>query len=384
VQLSLVSAANDGYPVRIIIIMIGHCQHHPRTLNQGSPSDPRLSGKCPVKMNTSVARPATGMARFFSCCLRNYAPAPTTIAANPLSTSAKSGKVPLLLSGTDAVKLWKNNRESIKFLDASFHMNKMERNAKNEYFARHLPNAKFIDIDSAEFSDKSIDLPHMMPTEATFSASMGNLGINNDDHLVVYTNPGSFGAPRVWWMMKAFGHQRVSILEGGLTAWQDAGGEVEDGQQTVHKQTGYTAKLNSGLVAGWKDVLTVVETGSAQIVDARASARFQCKAPEPRPGLPMGHIPGSLNVPFTSVVQANDFTRYRSKEEIARVFEEAGLIRGSKIIASCGSGVTAAVLVFGLHLIGFPPSTLQIYDGIYSVLLCAPILTYILYFRILD
>jgi thiosulfate/3-mercaptopyruvate sulfurtransferase len=273
-------------------------------------------------------------------------------------------KTPILLSGQEAVDLWQSQKNSVKFVDASFHMNKVDRNSSAEYLAGHIPGAKFVDIDSSDFADKTVDLPHMMPSEQTFATSMNKLGISNNDHVVVYTCPGSFGAPRVWWMLKAFGHKNVSILNGGLNAWRQAGGLVATGNDQASGTTGYVAKLNKNMIADWTAVLDIVHSGSSQIVDARAAARFRCQAPEPRPGLPSGHIPGSLNVPFTSVVKPDDFTAFRSQEEIAQTFLDAGLIPGSKVVATCGSGVTAAVLIFGMHLVpGYPPNMLQIYDG---------------------
>ena len=268
-----------------------------------------------------------------------------------------------LLSAAEALAL--ANSPNVKFLDTSFHMNKDLRQAYPEYLSKRIPGAKFIDIDSPEFSNKAIDLPHMMPSASLFAESVTNLGISNDDHIILYASSGSFGAPRVWWMFRAFGHANVSILQGGLDAWTAAGGPIEAGPVGALQpaKTPFRATLNSSYVASCEDVLKVVGDGSAQIVDARSSARFNCLAPEPRLGLPMGHIPGSLNVPFTSVVQLDDFTSFRSREHIREVFDDAGVIKGCRVIGSCGSGVTAAVLAFGLHLIGHKLDQIQIYDG---------------------
>ena len=268
-----------------------------------------------------------------------------------------------LLTAAEALSLF--DTPNVKFVDASFHMNKDVRHAYPEYISKRIPGSNFIDIDSSEFSNKAIDLPHMMPSAELFAESITNLGISNDDHVIVYTGAGSFGAPRVWWMFRAFGHGKVSILNGGLEAWVAAGGPVESGPARASSpaEKPFRAELNPKYIASCEDVLKVVGDGSAQIVDARSSARFNCLAPEPRPGLPMGHIPGSLNVPFTSIVQLDDFTKFRSREHILEVFDDAGVIKGCRVIGSCGSGVTAAVLIFALHLIGHKLDHTQIYDG---------------------
>ena len=252
-----------------------------------------------------------------------------------------------------------------KFLDGSWHMDKA-RSGRSEFSADRISGAQFFDID--DVSDKSSPLPHMLPSEAHFGAAMTSLGISNDDHVVVYTAPQCFSACRVWWTLRAFGHKKVSILNGGLASWKKAGGAVEKSAPSAPTLASapYVAKLDPRMVVDWREVLRVVETGSAQIADARSRARFLAEAPEPRPGLVGGHIPGSLSLPFTTLVQEGDPTTFRSKEQIRDALVDAGIVMGSRVVVSCGSGVTASVIAFGLNLIGKDLASTPVYDGSWS------------------
>lgn len=286
-----------------------------------------------------------------------------TVAPNVIrrmaTTCVTTNTVPSLLSATDAINLLKSN-SNVKILDGSWHLNKA-RDAIAEFAAERVPNAQYINID--DVSDKSSSLPHMIPSATEFSDYVSNLGISSDNHVIVYTAHESFSAPRVWWMFKLFGHNNVSVLNGGLPAWKAAGGEIETGPAAQVQRGNFSAKLNEKLVVGVDDVLSIVNTGSAQICDARSAARFLAEAPEPRPGLPSGHIPGSLSLPFTSLMKEGDVNTFRSKEEIRDAFVDSGVVFGSKVVLSCGSGVTAAVLGFGLHLIGKDLESCPVYDG---------------------
>lgn len=290
-------------------------------------------------------------------CLRNK----PFYGSGILMMSSKSA-VPTLLSGNQAVEILKNG--GVRFIDGSWHMGNT-RNPSAEFLAERIPNSCYFNID--DVSDKSDNLPHMLPNEATFEAAVSSMGISNDDHVVVYVNSNCFSGPRVWWMFKAFGHDKVSVLDGGLNAWKAAGGDVVSGATLVTiANTKYKAVHTPAFLANVNDVVSVVATGSAQIVDARSKGRFDGTAPEPRAGLEGGHIPGSLNLPFTKLVMDDDVTKFKTPAEIRDAFKEAGVVFGSKIVLTCGSGVSASVLALGLNLLGQELPSSPIYDGSWS------------------
>ena len=275
--------------------------------------------------------------------------------------SSKSG-VPTILTATQALALHKSG--SIKFLDGSWHMG-TTRNPTAEFISERIPSAQYFNID--EVSDKTTDLPHMLPNEKTFEDAVSSMGISNLDHVVVYVHPNCFSGPRVWWMFKAFGHDKVSILNGGLNAWKAAGGEV-DCKETVAPaaKAYYKATLSPRCSVNANEVLSVVNMGSAQIVDARSKGRFDGTAPEPRAGLEGGHMPGALSLPFTTLVKENDVTSFKSAVEVRDAFKDVGVVFGSKIVLTCGSGVSASVLAVGLDMLGQELQSCPIYDGSWS------------------
>ncbi|MEL7028878.1 MAG: 3-mercaptopyruvate sulfurtransferase, partial [Pseudomonadota bacterium] len=248
--------------------------------------------------------------------------------------------------------------EDLKVLDASWHLPTAERDALAEYGEAHIPGAVFFDVDGV--SDAANPLPHMLPSEGAFGEAMGRLGVSNSDRVVVYDSVGVFSAPRVWWMLKAFGHDRAAVLDGGLPAWRAAGGAVEAGSVATPSAT-FEAKLRTDLVADAKAVLAQTQSGEGVVLDARPAARFQGEAPEPRPGLRSGHIPGSKNAPYTEFVSEG---RMLTGAALDAQFEAAGLsLAGSdgRVTVSCGSGVSAAVLFLGLDLLG--RRDVRLYDG---------------------
>jgi thiosulfate/3-mercaptopyruvate sulfurtransferase len=171
----------------------------------------------------------------------------------------------------------------------------------------------------------------------------------------------------VWWTFRAFGHEKVSILNGGFEGWKGVGGEIATSDDASCIEKGkFNAVINKNLVANWEDVLKVVKNGTKQIIDARSKARFLAEAPEPRIGLQGGHIPGSLSLPFTELVDENDWTTFKSKKEIEDAFSNAGAVLDSNFVFTCGSGVSAAVLNFSLFLLGKDLKKTAIYDGSWS------------------
>src|SRR5690606_17270418 len=245
-------------------------------------------------------------------------------------------------------------------LDGSWHLPTAGQNARAEYEEEHIPGALFFDID--EISDETSSLPHMLPPKVKFASRMKRMGIGDGMRIVVYDSVGMFSAARVWWTFRVMGHEDVAVLNGGLPKWKAEGRPVTSEPTPPRSQRHFTPRLNASLVRDLQDVKRIIESGSAQIADARSPGRFAGAEPEPRPGLRSGHIPGSRNVPYSRLL--NPDGTLKSPDELHRVFTEAGIEPMKPVVTTCGSGVTAAILSLGLALIGQPDSGL--YDGSWS------------------
>lgn len=244
----------------------------------------------------------------------------------------------------------------VTVVDASWYMPGDKRNPRMEFEAAHIPGAVFFDIDA--ISDHATDLPHMLPTSGAFANAVGALGIGNGKTIVVYDGAGIFSAPRVWWMFKAMGHDAVKVLDGGLPKWKREGRALESG--TVHSTAAsFTAAAKPEIVRSFDDVMGVVQNKSAQIVDARSASRFTASEPEPRAGVRGGHMPGAANVHFRSLL--TDDGTFKSPTEIRAIFDKAGVDPARPIVTSCGTGVTAAILMLALNEIGV--DNVALYDG---------------------
>ncbi|MCH7634848.1 MAG: 3-mercaptopyruvate sulfurtransferase [Proteobacteria bacterium] len=251
--------------------------------------------------------------------------------------------------------------DAVRIVDASLPpAGDEERDARAEFTQRHIPGAVFFDIDG--IADRDSPLPHMMPDAETFAASVGALGIGNGSSVVVYDSHGLFSAGRAWWMFRAFGHDDVAILDGGFPKWvrEDRATEPGAPQPTPAR---FDARLDPGMVRDFDQVLANIESRDAQVIDARGSPRFTASVPEPRAGLRGGHIPGSVNLPYGDLLKAEDGTLLAAPD-LAKAFSQAGADLATPVIATCGSGVTAAALVFALHLLGKDDAA--IYDGSWS------------------
>jgi thiosulfate/3-mercaptopyruvate sulfurtransferase len=246
----------------------------------------------------------------------------------------------------------------IVVVDGSYYLPAMGRDAAAEYLAGHIPGAVRFDIDA--IADHSNPLPHMLPDAAQFARDAGALGIADTDTVVVYDGAGMYGAPRVWWTFRVFGAEKVFILDGGLPKWKAEGHPLEAGTVKQAPRT-FSARKRADLVAALVDVRAALTSGSTQVVDARSAERFRGQAPEPRPGLRSGHMPGALNVPSTSVVENG---RLAAPEKLKAAFTAGGVDLEAPVITTCGSGVTAAILWFALDALGKPPQAL--YDGSWS------------------
>jgi thiosulfate/3-mercaptopyruvate sulfurtransferase len=222
------------------------------------------------------------------------------------------------------------------------------------YLASHIPGAIFFDIEA--LSDTSTPLPHMMPTAEAFSRDMSAMGIEEGMTICIYEQEGVFSAPRAWWMLRTFGVSEVVILDGGLRAWVEAGLPTSSGP--VHRTpANFRAALNRGAVKDFQQMQHLIEE-RGQILDARSAARFTGVAPEPRPGISSGHMPGATSIPFTELVKDG---RLRPVEQLHEVFASRGVDLKRPITTTCGSGVTAAVVALGLEIAGADRVTL--YDG---------------------
>ncbi|MDE1146563.1 MAG: 3-mercaptopyruvate sulfurtransferase [Azospirillaceae bacterium] len=245
----------------------------------------------------------------------------------------------------------------IRVVDASYHMPNVARDAKAEFADRHIPGAVFFEIDA--IADKTIPLPHMLPTAEAFAKATADLGIGRDSTVVVYDVYDLFSAARVWWTFRTFGHDKVFVLDGGFPKWLAEGRPVESGPaQPKPAGEPIAARLNPALVRSADAVRENIDRKVEQVVDARSQGRFEATAPEPRAGLRGGHIPGSRNVPFTDLIADG---RLRPTDELAARFQDAGVDVNRPLVTSCGSGLTAAILALALHEIGQPD--VAVYDG---------------------
>ncbi|WP_417693113.1 3-mercaptopyruvate sulfurtransferase [Roseibium sp.] len=246
-------------------------------------------------------------------------------------------------------------------VDGSWYLPQMNRDAKAEYEAAHIPGAIRFDID--EISDPSSGLPHTLPQPHVFASKMRKLGIGDGQVIVVYDGQGFFSAPRVWWMFKVMGVTEVFILDGGMKKWTAENRSTQDGTPPIRPERHFTARLDNAALADRDDVTATIANsgakGNAQIIDARAAGRFTGEQPEPREGMRSGHMPGAFNLPFNLLT--NEDGTFKSPADLAKAFETAGIDVQKPVITSCGSGVTAAVLTLGLTILGARQT--RLYDG---------------------
>jgi thiosulfate/3-mercaptopyruvate sulfurtransferase len=242
-------------------------------------------------------------------------------------------------------------------LDGSFKLPGVTPVAAEDFATRHIPKARFFDIDA--IADHAVALPHMLPSDEDFEQHARALGISNDSIVVVYDTPGLMSAGRVWWTFRTFGHHKVAVLNGGLRKWI-AEGRPLTGAVTPFAVGSFQARFNPDAVRSKAQVLGNITSRAEQVIDARSATRFAAIEKEARPGLRSGHIPGSLNLPFTALTHPQT-GELLDTAAIKKAFEAAGLDLSRPVIASCGSGVTAGALAFGLHLAG--KDDVAIYDG---------------------
>ena len=245
-------------------------------------------------------------------------------------------------------------------VDGSWYLPTQNRDPNAEYLAGHIPGAVRFDIDTVK--DTSSPLPHMLPSPEEFARTAGAMGIGEGMTIVVYDGSGLFAAPRVRWTFRVFGARNVSILEGGFPAWRAEGRPVETGPEKPRAKRVFNPSFDPSVVADAAAVREALQSGAALVVDARPADRFRGEAPEPRPGLRAGHMPGSLNLPFTEIVENG---RLKDRAGLEQAIREAGIDPARPVIATCGSGVSAALLGVAFETVGHPIQA--IYDGSWAV-----------------
>lgn len=247
----------------------------------------------------------------------------------------------------------------LRILDASWYMPGMNRDAKAEYAAAHIPGARYFDID--EIADLRSDLPHTMPPVEKFMSRVRALGVGDGHQIVVYDGMGLFSAARVWWMFRLMGHKDIAVLDGGLPKWQAEGHPTED-MPPVIRDRHMTVTRQAHMIKDVTQVAAASKLGDYEIIDARGAERFRGEVPEPREGLRAGHIPNSKNVPFATLLNADG--TMKSPEDTRAIFEAANVNLNKPAILSCGSGVTAAILALALERQGHDRHA--VYDGSWS------------------
>jgi thiosulfate/3-mercaptopyruvate sulfurtransferase len=248
----------------------------------------------------------------------------------------------------------------VRILDATFKLPGVLPLPKDDYLKAHIPGAVFFDVDVV--ADHSSALPHMFPSAEQFGRDVGALGIGNGDTVVVYDAGGWVAGPRAWWMFLSFGHSDVRVLDGGLKKWITEGRPVEGGEVTP-KPASFSASFDRNRVRSIAQMVANLDSRKEEVIDARPSARFAGSVPEPRPGLRSGHIPGSRNVPYAELFDA-ETGAMKPLDDLREVFSTAGVDTAKPIVTSCGSGVSALVVTLALYRLGVRGTAL--YDGSWS------------------
>ena len=255
------------------------------------------------------------------------------------------------------ILMTKIDKLSFKILDATFYLPDSGLNAEEEYKKKHIPGAVFFDINKV--ADPNNSLPHMIPQKDLFSKMMQNLGLNNEDEIVIYDNSSFLSSARAWFLFRYFGHNKVSIMQGGLENWKNSGGNISQ-ENVVIKKGNYTAKdEKKDLVVNLDQMIIATQNKEKIILDARSKQRFLGEAKEPRPNLPSGHIPNSKSLPSSFLINKNVYLKF--KEDIYKILDDINVNPTDKIIATCGSGVSACVISIALYCLG--KKNVPIYDG---------------------
>ncbi|MGB0626595.1 MAG: 3-mercaptopyruvate sulfurtransferase [Alphaproteobacteria bacterium] len=247
---------------------------------------------------------------------------------------------------------------NVRILDGSYHLAATGRDAKAEYAAAHIPGALHFDIDTV-CDPAPTPSPHMFPSNENFAAAVGGMGISNDTRVIVYDADGLFCAPRVWWMFRVFGHENVAVMTGGFRTWQAENRPVTTDVATF-PQTTFNATRDDTKLRSIEQITANLDSNQELVLDARAANRFAGELPEAREGVEPGHIPGSANLPYAEIVDA-EAGAFRDVNTLRAAFDRVGADGSRTVATSCGSGVTACILGLGMHLIG--RDNWALYDG---------------------
>ncbi|HEX5934305.1 MAG TPA: 3-mercaptopyruvate sulfurtransferase [Pseudorhizobium sp.] len=243
----------------------------------------------------------------------------------------------------------------LQIVDASFYLPAQNRDADAEYAAGHIPGAVRFDHDKV--ADHSTDLPHMVPSPEVFAEAVGQMGIGENDRIVIYDGPGIFSAPRAWWLFRTMGARNVYVLDGGLDGWKAEGRPIQSEVPSPAPKT-FTPSFRPEKVVNIEKMKSIAEAGSRQIADARGAGRFAAAEPEPRQGLRSGHMPGARSLP-SGIFSADG--KLKTLPELRQVIEEAGIDLARPVVTTCGSGITAAIITLALESLGHDDNAL--YDG---------------------
>jgi thiosulfate/3-mercaptopyruvate sulfurtransferase len=247
----------------------------------------------------------------------------------------------------------------LRIVDASWHMPASGRNGLEEYLAGHIPGAVFMDL--ADLVDTNAPVDNTLPPPEKFASRMQSLGLGDGSRIVIYDDSAVKTAARAWFMLKLFGAHDVAILDGGIAKWKAEGRPLAEGRETLRHRH-FTAWQDDGKVRSKGDMLANVSSGAEQVLDARGAARFTGEEADPRPHIASGHIPGSRNLPYSALFEADG--TFKDKAGLKAAFAGAGIDLAKPVVTTCGSGVTACVLLFAMHLLGKEDA--KLYDGSWS------------------
>lgn len=250
-------------------------------------------------------------------------------------------------------------KSDLRVVDATFVLPADNRDPRSEFEAAHIPGAVLMDLE--EIADTSSPYPTMLPSSEKFASRMQSLGLGDGSRIVVYDNSPYHSAARAWWMLRVFGAHEVAVLDGGLQKWKAEGRALESGKPVVRHRH-FTAWMDRSGVRELSQMVENLKTKAEQVLDARSAGRFTGADPEPREGMRSGHIPGSRNLPQGQLFNSDN--TWKQGDDLRRAFEEAGVDLSKPVVTTCGSGITAAVLSFGLHLLG--KKDVALYDGSWS------------------
>jgi thiosulfate/3-mercaptopyruvate sulfurtransferase len=247
----------------------------------------------------------------------------------------------------------------LRIVDCTKHMLGNERDARAEYEAGHIPGAVFMDM--GDLVDTSASTENMLPPAEKFASRMQSLGLGDGSRIVLYDDSAVKTAARAWFMLKLFGAHDVAILDGGIAKWKAEGRPLAEGRETLRHRH-FTAWQEEGKVRSKEDMLANLASGAEQVLDARGAGRFTGADKDPRPNIAAGHIPGSRNLPFSELFNADG--TYKDKAGLTAAFAASGVDLAKPVVTTCGSGVTACVLLFAMHLLGKDDA--KLYDGSWS------------------